>query len=228
MTAGDLLIFDMDGVLVDVSESYRETIRSTVTHFTGYSVAPEVIQEYKNQGGYNDDWPLTHKLIQDAGVEVDFDSVVREFQRIFRGPNGYDGLIQRERWVAEDGLLDRLRERYRLAVFTGRFHEEAEVTLQKYAPNYFDPVMGADDVKALKPDPDGLLQICAAVPHEKVFYLGDTVDDARSAAAAKVPFIGISGPRTPERAETVKILEAEGAVTVLSSIHELEALLPKL
>ncbi len=30
-----LIVFDMDGVLVDVSESYRETIVRTVEHFTG-------------------------------------------------------------------------------------------------------------------------------------------------------------------------------------------------
>ena len=31
----DLIVFDMDGVLVDVSESYRATIQATVLHFTG-------------------------------------------------------------------------------------------------------------------------------------------------------------------------------------------------
>ena len=31
----DLIIFDMDGVLVDVSESYRAAIQATVLHFTG-------------------------------------------------------------------------------------------------------------------------------------------------------------------------------------------------
>ena len=30
-----ILVFDMDGVLVDVTASYRETIARTVEHFTG-------------------------------------------------------------------------------------------------------------------------------------------------------------------------------------------------
>ena len=30
-----LIVFDMDGVLVDVTESYRESIAQTVKHFTG-------------------------------------------------------------------------------------------------------------------------------------------------------------------------------------------------
>ena len=40
-----ILIFDMDGVLADVTESYRETIARTVAHFTGASPTPERIQE---------------------------------------------------------------------------------------------------------------------------------------------------------------------------------------
>ena len=32
------LVFDMDGVLVDVTDSYRATIVETVRHFTGIEV----------------------------------------------------------------------------------------------------------------------------------------------------------------------------------------------
>ena len=58
-----LIVFDMDGVLVDVTESYRESIAQTVKHFTGVEVTREQIQDYKNQGGWNDDWKLTHHII---------------------------------------------------------------------------------------------------------------------------------------------------------------------
>ena len=63
-----VLVFDMDGVLVDVSESYRETIARTAEHFTGVEVTRTKIQEYKNQGGWNDDWRLTHHIVTSAGV----------------------------------------------------------------------------------------------------------------------------------------------------------------
>jgi phosphoglycolate phosphatase-like HAD superfamily hydrolase len=39
----------MDGVLVDVTESYRETIARTVERFTGAAITREKIQEYKNR-----------------------------------------------------------------------------------------------------------------------------------------------------------------------------------
>ena len=58
-----LIVFDMDGVLVDVTESYRESIVQTVKHFTGVEVTREQIQDYKNEGGWNDDWKLSHHII---------------------------------------------------------------------------------------------------------------------------------------------------------------------
>ena len=39
------------------------------------------------------------------GVQVAYDDVVREFQRIFFGENN-DGLILREQWIAEPELLE--------------------------------------------------------------------------------------------------------------------------
>ena len=59
--------FDMDGVLVDVTESYRETIAQTVEHFTGTTCSRELIQDYKNQGGWNNDWKLSHHIVTRAG-----------------------------------------------------------------------------------------------------------------------------------------------------------------
>ena len=56
----------------------------------------------------------------------------------------------------------------------------------------FCPVVGVDDVSRPKPHPEGILKIREMVPHNRVWYVGDTVDDARSARAAGVPFIGIA------------------------------------
>jgi HAD superfamily hydrolase (TIGR01548 family) len=228
VSARDLLIFDMDGVLVDVTESYREAIRATVYHFTGQPVALETIQEFKMQVGWNDDWALSYRLIQDAGVDVPFHSVVACFQDLFRGEGGYSGLIQREKWIAEDDLLERLADRYRLAIFTGRFHEEAAVTLNRFAPDRFDPVVGTDDLKNGKPHPEGLRKICSEVPHDRVFYMGDTADDAKSAEMANVPFIGIVGSGTPNYAESVAELKRRRAIAVLNSINGLKEALKTL
>src|SRR5215472_8660050 len=93
-----LLVFDMDGVLVDVSESYRETIVRTVEHFTGERISRALIQEYKNAGGWNNDWALSRKICSDLGVEVPYADVVDYFNDLFLGQGNDDGLIHRERW----------------------------------------------------------------------------------------------------------------------------------
>lgn len=217
-----LLVFDMDGVLVDVTESYRETIQRTVEHFSGRRVTRHEIQDWKNRGGWNDDWALSHALIREGGREIEYQSVVDYFNGIFHG-NGSDGLILRERWIAREGLFDRLAGRFQMAVFTGRLRWEAELTLQRCAPGLrFTPIIGTDDVARPKPDPEGLLKICNRSSARSQWYIGDTVDDARCARQAGVPFIGIAAPANPRYDELVKLLEAEQAVAVLDDINQLE------
>jgi len=225
--AQELIVFDMDGVLVDVSESYRETIVRTVEHFTGAGITREQIQDYKNQGGFNDDWKLSHQVIAGRGVTVDFQTVVDYFQGLFHGNGDHDGLILRERWIARDGLLDRLARRFDFALFTGRMRWEAERTLHRFAAALrFDPIIGMNEVTELKPAPEGLLKIVAEAGGRSVLcYIGDTKDDARCARAAGVPFIGICAPHSPHRAELAALLAQEGAIAVLDDINHLEGVL---
>ncbi|HBY59612.1 MAG TPA: hypothetical protein DEH78_07295, partial [Solibacterales bacterium] len=70
-----VLVFDMDGVLLDVTGSYRATIVATVEHFTGRRIDNDVIQSYKNRGGFNDDWVLSRQACEDLGVTVTLDRV---------------------------------------------------------------------------------------------------------------------------------------------------------
>jgi HAD superfamily phosphatase len=79
----DLIIFDMDGVLVDVGESYRATIQATVKVFTGDEPTREEIQDWKNKGGWNDDWQLSHRLIQERGGQAEYANVSTSFRRFF-------------------------------------------------------------------------------------------------------------------------------------------------
>jgi HAD superfamily hydrolase (TIGR01548 family) len=62
----DILIFDMDGVLIDVSQSYRKTIQQTIHYYLerclglqANLVSPQEISLFKAAGGFNNDWDLT-------------------------------------------------------------------------------------------------------------------------------------------------------------------------
>ncbi len=220
----DVIVFDMDGVLVEVGESYREAIREVVQHFTGDHVSHDLIQDFKNAGGWNNDWLLSHRLISDRGVKVDYADVVDYFNHIFLGENG-QGLIQREKWMPSQDFFERLQQRVILAIFTGRAKFEAEATLQRYAPAVrFNPLVTDDSVANPKPAPDGLELIKQHHPGKQLWYLGDTVDDARSARDATVPFIGVSVTVNPRHADITETLYRDGAFTVIADINELEAL----
>jgi len=220
-----VLVFDMDGVLVEVSESYREAIVQTVKHFTGQTISRASIQDYKNQGGWNNDWALSQKICADLGVEVAYNTVVNAFNDLFLGENG-DGLITRERWLPKPGLLERLAERYTLAIFTGRLRYEADITLNRSARGIpFKHIICAEHVENAKPAPDGLHMIAAEEPGAAIIYVGDTVDDARSGSAAKVPFIGVAAADHSLRDELLALFAAETAFGVITEINEIEGLL---
>jgi HAD superfamily phosphatase len=217
-----VIVFDMDGVLAEVTESYREAIVQTVEHFTGQRIERDVIQQYKNAGGWNNDWALSQKIAADLGVEVDYTSVVNYFNSIFIGNHG-DGLIRRETWFPEPGLLERLTTRFGLAIFTGRLRYELDFTLERFAPQIrFDPIVCAEHVTRPKPAPDGLLAIERMHPGRKLCYVGDTVDDARSASAAGVPFIGVLAQSHSHRAELMHLFQQENAIAVIENINQVE------
>ena len=226
MTSDQLIVFDMDGVLVEVTESYRDAVIATVRYLSGREITRELVQEYKNRGGWNNDWKLSQQILRDLDVEVDYATVVARFKKIFWG-NGTDGLILREKWIAQSGLLERLSDRHGMAIFTGRYREELDSTLGRLGSHLiFDPIVCSDDIVNGKPAPDGLLRMAERAPGRRLCYIGDTVDDARSARAAGVPFIGIAPRFQPRREELIKLFQIEGAVDILESINQLESIFP--
>lgn len=60
MTAVDAVVLDIDGVLVDVADSYRRAVVESVMHVYDDTIPKEGIQSFKNAGGFNNDWELTH------------------------------------------------------------------------------------------------------------------------------------------------------------------------
>ena len=224
-----IIVFDMDGVLAEVTASYRAAIIETVAHFTGKRIDNEFVQQYKNAGGWNNDWALSQKIAADFGVQVEYGTVVDYFNRIFLGGNGGkdgDGLIQRESWLPEPGLLERLGQRFDLAIFTGRLRYELDITLARFAATLnFDPIICAEHVTNPKPAPEGLHTIQRMKPGRKLWYVGDTVDDARAASAANVPFIGIIAKGHSRAAELAELFRQERAAAVVENVNQIEGVL---
>ena len=220
-----ILIFDMDGVLVDVAGSYHAAIIATVHSFTGKRVKAAEIHQWKNQSGYNDDWRLTTDWIWSLGHRISYDEVKRRFLEFYWGANGR-GAMRREKWIAPSSLLQRLGKRAELSIFTGRNWQELKPTLERYnARRFFRHIVTTDDVSRPKPDPEGLVRILAGRRADTALYLGDNVDDAIAARAVGVPFIGVLPRSGPARGARLARLQEEGAQMVIPSVRELPRLL---
>lgn len=229
-----LLLFDMDGVLVDVSGSYRQAIVETVYHFTGREVSAAQIQRFKDKGGYNDDWRLTQALIDDAGMGVSFSRVVAEFQRRYRGDD-WNGLIATETPLVDLATLDRLREGRILGIVTGRPEAEARHAIRTMGWTPYFPLlvpMEKQDGRG-KPDPfplqQALTMLSAAgvrvAPHEAA-YVGDIGDDMEAARRAGMWAIGHVPPYLPSSHATT--LTERGAHRVVTSLADLGPALARL
>jgi len=119
--------------------------------------------------------------------------------------------------------LEALGQAFRLSVFTGRPKDEALFTLDRFAPGLvFEPVLAMEDVSNHKPAPEGLLKIRAANGGSDLFYIGDTVDDARCARAAGVRFVGVAAPSNPLYLDLVFLFQEEGAYAIVDDINYLE------
>ncbi|PSQ09025.1 TIGR01548 family HAD-type hydrolase [Halobacteriales archaeon QS_5_68_33] len=55
----DAVVLDVDGVLVDVADSYRRAVVESVEHVYGDTIERADVQAFKDAGGFNNDWELT-------------------------------------------------------------------------------------------------------------------------------------------------------------------------
>ena len=123
-----LIIFDVDGVLVDVSGSFHQTVIETVKHFTGKRATLAELHRWKNLSGYNDDWKLSTAWVQSLGGKFEYEEVKRKFIEIYWGKNGKRGNVKREKWLLPRAGLRRLGEArgtgtfYRAGVGRTRLH----------------------------------------------------------------------------------------------------------
>jgi HAD superfamily phosphatase len=182
------VLFDMDGVLVDVSDSYRLAIKQTVESFSGDEISLETIQEYKNRGGLNNDWDLTECILRERGFNVQKKKIVALFQRFYLGED-FDGLIRRERWMMPEDILTVISQNYKTGIVTGRPREEAVYTLKHFdKERFFQVVITMDDVPEGrgKPDPLGIQIAMKRLKATDGWYIGDTVDDMVAAKRAKL------------------------------------------
>jgi len=211
------LLLDMDGVLAEVSKSYREAILQTA-HAFGVNITHADIDAAKKAGNANDDWALTHRLIHQfaPGSAATLEQVTETFERMYQGDGGAaKGLRELESLIPNASVLRELRRRCEMAVVTGRPRKDCLTFLNRFnlvplftSDNGTLAIVCMHETKELKPSPMPVLralELLDARP-EDALMVGDTPDDIRSAKAAGCRAFGVHvhGPHKPGMAEALK------------------------
>lgn len=214
------ILFDLDGVLADVSSSYRASIIETAASF-GARIDAEMVRSEKAAGNANDDWSLTQRLMAKAGVIRPFDEVRERFEEIYQGAGGRTGLRERESLLVPREVLGAIADRAQLAIVTGRPRADAERFLSRFGiADLFRAVVVREDAR-LKPDPEPVLVALRRLGVTSAWMLGDTVDDIRAARGAEVVPIGV---QAPAECDEGALFDA-GASLVLENAGEILGLL---
>jgi len=222
-----ILVFDVDGVLVDVRRSYWLSALETMRFLTGKRLSWAELHEWKSKPGNNDDWRLVSNWATALGRPTSYEEARDAFQQFYWGKNGKAGNVRKEKLVVTPRQIERWARRFELNLFTGRTRQEFSYTFEKWpGTRHFRTVVTMDDVKRKKPHPDGLLKILGRREPDEALYVGDNVDDALAARDARVPFMAILPRGTFEYRKRAARFRELGALALLPDTLSLNDLLP--
>lgn len=98
-----------------------------------------------------------------------------------------------------------------------------EMVDQHFPKDFFDIIIGGEDVKQVKPDPQGIKKALRRLHRRKseTLYIGDSTVDAETAQAAKVDFVGVlNGMTTREELMVYPHRQILDNLSLLPLIHK--------
>lgn len=202
------LLLDMDGVLAEVSKSYRASIVATCHKYGAMGVDYDLIGDWKARGGCNNDWKLSLDLInEDPNGQrgLTLDEVTETFEEFYQGKDGTPGLCELETLIPTRETLEELRKRAdKIAIVTGRPRSDCDKFLKLHKLDQMvDACVCMEDGPA-KPDAFPVTEACRILgikPSESVVLVGDTPDDIRAAIAAGCRGVGVATPEGADEQE---------------------------
>ncbi len=192
-----LVVFDLDGTLVDSSADIATAVNATLARFApGAPPLPlDRVRSYIGNGAGQ----LVARAVAATGLAVRPENALPVFLDFYRGclldtTRLYPGIAD-----ALDALADRT-----LAVLTNKPGDLSRTILDGLGiADRFVRVCGGGDVPQRKPHPGGLLRLmdeAGAAPAETV-VVGDSAVDVRTGRAAGVRTVGVAWGLDPESLE---------------------------
>jgi HAD superfamily phosphatase len=200
-----IVVFDIDGVVRDVSGSYRRALADTVEQFTGGAYRPSQVEidALKSEGVWNNDWEASRELVYRyfetqgqarSTLSLNYDELVAFFQSRYRGPDPYHwtGYICEEPLLLQPAYLAQLSEAgIPWGFFSGATRGSASYVLQKRLKLTLPVLVAMEDAPG-KPDPTGLIEAVRQLETQQqsaeplpVIYVGDTVADMQTVEKAR-------------------------------------------
>lgn len=192
------VFFDIDGVIRDVSRSYRRALADTVEYFTGgaYRPSQKEIDDLKAEGCWNNDWEGSRELIYRyferqgkprCQVPLDYERLVIFFEERYSGQN-WSGYIQDEPLLVDVAYFQALDQaQIRWGFVSGATRDSAEYVLKRRLGLDRLLLIAMEDAPG-KPDPTGLrMAYHESTAQETVpaFYVGDTTADMQTVVNAR-------------------------------------------
>ena len=201
-----LILFDIDGVIRDVTNSYRLAIQETVLFFSGWRPSIEDIDSIKSEGCWNNDWDLSLEMIDRFKQKNNLPSSVPNRKKLiecfenfyFGGDPNHDssewsGFIKDETLLVERKLFEELTQlSFGWGFVSGAELPSAKFVLEKRLGLTSAPLIAMGDTPE-KPDPTGLISLSSKLSKEPlgstnppIAYIGDTVADVKTVINARI------------------------------------------
>jgi len=217
----EILIFDVDGVLVDVRGTYWRSALETVRYITGKRVTYAELHRWKSKPGFNDDWSMVSAWVSSLGHPTSYEEARAAFEKFYWVIDVKPGNVRNEKLMVTPRQIEKWAQRYELNLFTGRTRQEFSFTFRNWqATKHFRTIITMDDAKR-KPHPEGLQKILRERDPAAALYLGDNIDDALAARDAGVPFMAIIAPGEHGYRQRAARFRELGAIALLPRVAEI-------